>query len=65
MVLDIDHSTKIYSMTAWGISTTAVAMHANGSAAGSSLSSWVQLHHTVWHDVHMQGTIWRFQYCYS
>ena len=61
MVLDMDHSMKIYSMTAWGT----VAMHADGSAAGSSLSSWVQLHHTVWHDVHMQGTNWRFQYCYS
>ena len=43
MVLDTEHSTKIYDVTAWRAIQTAnmLAMHAHGNGIGSSLSSWV------------------------
>ena len=42
MVLDTEHSTKMYDVTAWrAIQTATVAMHGNGNGTGSSLRSWV------------------------
>ena len=58
MVLDTEHSTKIYGVTAWrAIQTAMVAMHADGNGTGSSLRSCVLNCITT-----SVNILWGFQY---
>ena len=55
MVLDSEHSTKIYDVTAWrAIHTFTVAM---GNGTGSSLRSWLLNYITT-----SVNILWGFQY---
>ena len=59
MVLDTEHSTKIYDVTTWRAIQTAntVAMHADGNGTGSSLRSRVLNYITTSINI-----LWGFQY---